>query len=787
MHFAGAVVLLSTSISLRGAWAVDAPFRTALSWTEASEKATDFVSQLNTTEKIGLVTGSYGSSPALPCVGTLVSIKRLNYTGLCLSDGPAGLSRSDGVSVFASGITVAASWDRRLMYERGLAIGEEFRAKGAHVHLGPSTGPMGRHARGGRNWEGFGPDPYLAGVAMNESIFGIQGAGVQTSSKHYVGNEQETQRTRSIRDDGTVVEAISANIDDRTLHELYIWPFANAVHAGTTSVMCGYNRVNGSYACANPEILNTILKDELAFPGYIVSDWDATHSTVGTVNAGLDMEMPGTRSPTGVHYFGDSLADAIEANNITSARLDDMATRVMTPYFRLGQDQGFPITDPASGAVFLTYTYGHESPLAASYPEVPARNVRGDHAKGIREMGAAGSVLLKNVNNTLPFSNETSFGLFGNDFPDPTIGSVYFLDHTAATGYQMGTLDIGGGSGTVRHTSLISPLDAIRSKIRSLGGRAQLLFDNEAIADGRFRSIYPVPEVCLIFLKAFATEGSERADLDFQWNATMAVESTARLCPNTVVVTHGPGVVLMPWADNENVTAILAAHYPGEETGNSITDVLWGDVEPSGRLPYSIPRTAEDYGPPVVELPANVTDSDAWQADYVEGQMIDYRHFDLNENLEPLYEFGFGLSYTSFEMDQELTVRLRGVPLTPTPDESKGIAPGGLTDLWTVVAVATVQITNSGARSGSAVPQLYVSLPQDTTPPGTPVKVLRGFEKVHLLPGETQTVTFDLMRRDISFWDVDEKTWVIPAGSIRFTAGFSAKDLHAVAEVVVLV
>ncbi|CAG5156640.1 uncharacterized protein ALTATR162_LOCUS4437 [Alternaria atra] len=787
MHFVEALVFVSSLIPLRSVWAVDAHIRTPLSWTEALQQSRDFVSQLNTSEKIGLVTGSYGSSPTLPCVGTLAAIERLNYTGLCLSDGPAGLARSDGVSVFASGITVAATWDRRLMYERGLAIGQEFRAKGAHVHLGPSAGPMGRHARGGRNWEGFGPDPYLAGVAMNESIFGIQGAGVQTSSKHYIGNEQETQRTLSTREDGTVIEAISANIDDRTLHELYIWPFANAVHAGTTSVMCGYNRVNGNYSCANAEILNTILKEELAFPGYIVSDWEATHSTVGTVNAGLDMEMPGTTSPSGIYYFGDSLAAAIEAGNVSSARLDDMATRVMTPYFRLGQDEDFPVPDPASGPVFLSYIYGHQSPLAASYPDVPALDVRADHAQGIRELGAAGTVLLKNLKGTLPLSNETSFGLFGNDLPDPTIGSVFLGDGDAAVGYQMGTLDIGGGSGTVRHTSLVTPLDAIRSKIHSLGGRAQWLFDNDEIADGRFRSIYPVPQVCLVFLKAYATEGSDRPDLDLQWNATLAVESTARLCSNTVVITHGPGVVLMPWADNENVTAILAAHYPGEETGNSITDVLWGDVEPSGRLPYSIPRAAEDYGPPIVELPGNVTDPDAWQADYVEGQMIDYRHFDANEGLDPLYEFGFGLSYTSFAMAEELDVALGDMPLTPTPDQSKGLAPGGLTDLWTVVAVATVNITNNGARAGSAVPQLYVSLPQDTTPPGTPVKVLRGFDKVHLLPGETQAVTFNLMRRDISFWDVDRKTWVIPAGPVRFAAGFSAKDLHAVAEVVVLV
>ncbi|CAN9110599.1 unnamed protein product [Alternaria alternata] len=397
-----------------------------------------------------------------------------------------------------------------------------------------------------------------------------------------------------------------------------------------------------------------------------------------------------------------------------------MATRVTTPYFRLGQDEDFPALPIrrqrtcSSSPIPIRVI---ESPLAASFRRFPARDVRGDHAKGIRELGAAGTVLLKNLNNTLPLSNETSFGLFGNDLPDPTIGSVFRDYGNAATGYPMGTLDIGGGSGTVR----------------SLGGRVQWLFDNDEIADG----------------KAFATEGSDRADLDFQWNATLAVESTAKLCPKTVVVTHGP--------------------------------------EPSGRLPYSIPKAAADYGPPIVELPRNVTDPDAWQADYIEGQLIDYRRFDANDDLEPHYEFGFGLSYTSFVMSHEMNVELRGTPLTPVPDESKGIAPGGLRDLWTVVAVATVNITNNGGRAGSAVPQLYLSLPQDTTPVGTPVKVLRGFEKVHLLPGETQTVTFDLMRRDVSFWDVDSKTWTIPAGSIRFTAGFSAKDLHAVCDVVVLV
>ncbi|KAI9146730.1 putative beta-glucosidase G [Paramyrothecium foliicola] len=589
--------------------------RRRAAWQDAHRNAHDFVAKHSTAEKIGLTTGGY-SQPILPCVGSIGPVERLDFEGICFSDGPAGFTRADGVSVFASGITVAASWDKRLMYARAVAIGEEFRAKGSHVHLGPSSGPMGRHALGGRKWESFGPDPYLAGVAMNASVSGVQSVGVQACSKHYIGNEQETQRTSSIDSDGTVINALSSNIDDRTLHELYLWPFADAVKAGTASIMCAYNRVNGNYSCANPRLLE-ILKDELGFQGYVVSDWSATHDTIPFANAGLDLEMPGnvTAAP-GSSYFGDLLLDAVSENKVTTERLDEMAERVLKPYFLLGQNEDFPTVDPSARSAFSAYQYGHNSP---DFPvqSVVARDVRGDHAKTIRELGAAATVLLKNVN-----------------------GSV-FLDVETSTSFEMGTLDIGGGSGTVRHTDLVAPLDAIQQHVRKQGGRVQVLMDHKEIIDGRFRTIYPVPEICLVFLKAFATEVRDRETLDLDWNATRVVENTAALCPNTIVIIHGPGVVLMPWADNENVTAILSAHYPGEQTGNSLVDVLWGLTEPASRLPYTVPKTLDDYGAPIFNLSKPASDPDAWQVDFSEGQLIDYRHFDAN-NIEPLYEFGFG-------------------------------------------------------------------------------------------------------------------------------------------------
>lgn len=643
---------------------------------------------------------------------------------------------------------------------------------------------MGRHAQGGRNWEGFGPDPYLAGAAMNASVQGLQSVGVQASSKHFIANEQETQRTSSTSDDGTVVDAISENVDDRTLHELYIWPFADAVKAGTASVMCSYNRVNGSYACANSHTITTILKDELAFPGYVISDWYATHSTASSTNAGLDIEMPGNISAlAGPAYFGDALLQNVQNGSVTEDRLVEMAERVMTPYFLLGQDQDYPSLDPSSGATFWVYQYGHAN-APSIYPQVDARDVRADHAKIIREVGAAGTVLLKNVNGALPLKSEKNVGVFGNDAPYPTTGSVF---HDTGVhpeeDYEMGTLDIGGGSGTVRHTDIITPLEAIREQVASIGGRVQVLLGNDEVAEGSFKTIYPVPDVCLLFLNAYATEGIDRASLDLQWNATRAVESTAALCNNTVVIVHGPGVVLMPWADNENVTAILSAHFPGDQTGNSIVDVLWGVTEPSGRLPYSLPKAAADAGPPIVNL-TGVTGVVDWQSNFTEGQMIDYRYYDQND-IEPLYEFGFGLSYVPFEMPDSLKIQITS-NISFTADQSKGIAPGGLVDLWTTVATATIEVANTVDREASTVPQLFVSFPQDTTPSGTPVKVLRGFETVSIQSGETKEVQFALTRRDLSYWNTDQKQWVIPNGTFIFRAGFSSRDLKSEVELSVL-
>lgn len=218
-----------------------------------------------------MVTGQAG-----PCVGNIVAIPRLGFGGLCLHDGPLAIRVADYASVFSAGVSAGASWDKDLMYERGLAMGREFKAKGAHVALGPVAGPLGRSAYAGRNWEGFSSDPYLSGVAMEKTITGHQDAGVQACAKHWVGNEQEIQRNPIYDPNVTTVKlegALSSNIDDRTMHELYMWPFANAVKARAASFMCAYQRINGSHGCQNSATQNGLLKTELGFQGYIMSDW----------------------------------------------------------------------------------------------------------------------------------------------------------------------------------------------------------------------------------------------------------------------------------------------------------------------------------------------------------------------------------------------------------------------------------------------------------------------------------------------------------------------------------
>ncbi|KAI9038990.1 beta-glucosidase [Aspergillus affinis] len=751
-------------------------------WEKAVKQAKHFVSQLTDDEKAWMATGQPG-----PCVGNVLPIPRLNFTGLCLQNGPQCVQQGDYSSVFVSGVSAAASWDRKLLYDRAYAQAQEHKQKGSHVILGPVAGPLGRSPYGGRSWEGFAADPYLTGVCMEKSILGMQDAGVQANAKHFIANEQETQRNPTYRPDANettyIQDSVSANVDDRTLHEIYMWPFANAAKARVASFMCSYNRLNGSHSCQNSYLLNHLLKGELGFQGYVMSDWGATHSGVASIESGMDMTMPGGFTVYGElwtegSFFGKNLTEAIKNGTVSSDRIDDMIVRIMTPYYWLGQDKpSYPSVD---SQVALLNT---DSPIKDwlydwKFTGSSNRDVRGNHSALIRQHGAASTVLLKNERNALPLRKPRNIVIAGND-AGPIIDAA-----TTRSNAEYGVLVNSGSSGSCRLTTLSTPLEAITARALRHGGIVQPYLNNTLVAENSLPSLLTVqsPDVCLVFLKSYGQEGEDRQTLEFDWDGNKVVESVANDCNNTVVVTHSAGVNVFPFADHPNVTAILAAHYPGEQAGNAIADLLYGDVNPSAKLPYVIAYNESDYNAPLTTGSATNGTYD-WQSWFDEKLEVGYRYFDAHD-IPVRYEFGFGLSYTTFNLTTLSPKTSVPFNLTALP-EARPVQPGGNPALWDKVYSLTAQVSNAGDVDGFAIPQLYVQFPS-SAPSGTPPNQLRGFDKVWLRAGETKTVTFDLMRRDLSYWDVVAQDWRIPTGAFTFKAGFSSRDFRAKATATLL-
>ena len=323
--------------------------------------------------------------------------------------------------------------------------------------------------------------------------------------------------------------------------------------------------------------------------------------------------------------WGANLTTSVNNNSLALSRLDDMVHRIMTPYFYLGQDE-FPAVDAdtpstqktwAESTYRFNFTYGEEHV-----------DVRADHHKLIREIGSAGTVLLKNTNGALPLKEGLkNVAVFGNDAGDLT-GGLYFATLTTPTGFELGVLPAAGGSGTGRFTYVVDPLSAIKQKIGN-DGLVQYVLNNTQVAAGNgWDTINPQPEVCLVFLNTWASEAFDRTSLLLDNNGTGVVEKVAANCPNTIVFTHSAGLNVLPFADHPNVTAILAGHLSGQEVGNSVVDILWGEVNPSGKLPYTIAKNEEDYDFVAIvnstEL-IETTDPNAWQDDFKERLLIDYR------------------------------------------------------------------------------------------------------------------------------------------------------------------
>ncbi|KAF4587087.1 hypothetical protein EYR40_011108 [Pleurotus pulmonarius] len=617
-------------------------------WDESYALANAKVAQMTIDEKVGILTGvgQFNSR----CVGDTHPVDRLGIPAICFQDGPAGLRLVKGVTGFPSGINTASTFSRRLMRARGVALGEESRGKGVNVFLGPAMDIM-RNPKAGRGWESFGPDPFLTGEGAYETIVGVQSTGVQGCAKHFVGNNQEHWRY-----------GVTADFDERTMREVYGWPFLRSVEADVSSVMCAYNRVNGTSSCGNADLLgpNGFLREN-GFKGFVVSDWGATHDTAKDVaNAGLDMEQPGDWIVIGGGDFNDlisGLKPAVNNGDVSIDRLDEMVGRVLAAFYHLGQDSGFPAVN-----------------FDAQQPSTPTALAR-----------------------------RTSMSRL--EFVVPPVDAL--------------TAENAGAGAAALATSLSNDLDAGASAARDRD--VAVVFANAMSGE-------------LGFYDVVVGNMGDRNDLDLWFKGGSLIERVAAVCNNTIVVIHSVGPVFMPWSSHPNITAIVYAGAPGEMTGPSLVDVLYGRYNPRGRLPFSI-ADETDFGTSIVY--DSLTGFP--EINYTEKLLLDYRYMDAN-GITPRFEFGFGLSYTTF---------VYSGPLSIVSSASGARA-------------VTFTVANSGDVPGTEIAQLYLGFPAGA---GEPKRVLRGFEEVALGVGESRSVTIMLGQRDVSIWDVVRHAWVVPPGT----------------------
>ncbi|PMD61671.1 glycoside hydrolase family 3 protein [Hyaloscypha bicolor E] len=695
-----------------------------------------------------MVTGQAG-----PCAGNSGNITRLGIPKMCFQDGPAGVRPALGHTQFPSSLTTAATWDVELMYNRSYAMGKEY------------------------------ADPYGTGTASWCGVKGMMDSGVQSCSKHYTVYEQETYRNPlNFTEPYSIYNAsqqlpISSNVDDKTNHEIYLWSFAEAVRAGKTHVMCAYNSINGTHACANSESNNGALKGELNFQGALISDWGGTWGTEGFVMGGLDVNMPGLGYGNILGPFYDQeLLKMVENGTISETRLDDMVVCVVTPLISTGQlDNPLPSTVINSVGI-------------ANWPvPVTYRNVQQESTvELIRKISADGTILLKNTGG-LPLKAPQNIAVIGQDAGPNILGlqgcGKLFRDCGILN--NNGTLSMGGGSGYAWPQNLITPLEAIQTKALDSRSLVQFVLQNTAtsvIAETITGSALPIgqPDVCLVFAERYMRENMDRNDLGLNianWtHSEDIILQTAASCNNTIVVLHVGGPVIMEaWIDHPNITAVVAPLFPGEQTGPGLVDVLWGHVSPSGKLPFTIGKSESDYPPNTISYDHSISP----QSNFTEKLKIDYRWFDTY-NITPRFEFGFGLTYSTFEycnISLANTPSADALAIQETKETFVNQTAGE--SIYDILVTVSARVKNTGDWAASEVAQLYVEFPAiEDQPP----KALRGFTKLKdMAPGSGYAnLGVSIRRKDVMVWDVVLQKWRLPQGSVKFLVGASSRILPLV-------
>jgi beta-glucosidase len=631
------------------------------------------------------------------------AIERLGIPSIKVTDGPHGdrtiddadPKRTIPATCFPTAVAMAATWNPDLIYRVGVALGEETRARGCAILLGPCVN-IHRSPLGGRNFESYSEDPYLSSQMTVSIIKGIQSTKTSACVKHFALNNSEYQRM-----------TISSEVDERTIREIYFPSFEKAVkEADTWSVMCSYNKVNGTHASENHRLLTEILKDEWGFRGLVMSDWYATHNTVPAANAGLDLEMPGP-----ARFFGEALVKAVKEGKVDEKLIDDKVRRIL-------------------GVMIKTGALDGKISAIDQNKEFPA------HGKLAREVAEEAIVLLKNNNHLLPLDKSK-------------IKTLAVIGPNAASASIQG-----GGSAYIQPYYKIAPLDAIKNLCSdNITVIHELGWDETQSADLLNRAVKAAAsaEVAIVFAGTtdkHESEGFDRKDMDLPPGQNELISQVTKVNPKTIVVLNNGSPLAMPLLDK--VPAVIEAFFPGQECGNAIASVIFGLVNPSGKLPDTFPKRLEE-NPAFPNYPG-AND----KVVYGEGIYVGYRHYDT-KNVESLYPFGYGLSYTTFEYSN----------LKVSPAKAKA---------GDKIKVS-VDVKNTGKVAGKEVVQVYVSDVASSVP--RPPKELKAFYKVALNPGQKKKVEFLLTKQAFAFYDVKQKNWVVEPGEFEILVGSSWRDIKA--------
>ncbi len=689
------------------------------------ERASMVVKEMTIDEKVNMLhgTGMQGLSPMSPLAvssnggaGYVPGIPRLGIPAIQMSDAAYGV-RSSGENgrystALPSDVAGAASWDLDAAYEYGALIGRELRAQGFNMTLGGGTN-LTREPRNGRTFEYLGEDPVLAGKMVGSVMKGLQAQHVIGDIKHYALNDQESGRN-----------AVDITIDKRAARESDLLAFEIGLQeSDVAAVMCSYNRLDGVYACENKYLLTDVLKRDWNFKGFVLSDWGGTHSTEKASAAGLDHEEPGWI------FYGDDFKKAVESGKVPTTELDDHVRRILRAMFATGV-----IDDPPQKSV-VDVVSGFEV---------------------AQKLAEQSTVLLKNDHGLLPLdaSKIRSIAVIG---PHADVGMISG-GGSAQVDPPGGNAIMPPGKGQTHWLEKIwfptSPLKAIRAK--ASGANVQF---NSGADPAAAAALAKSADVAIVFAYQWESEGMDLESLSLPEHQDELIAKVAAANPHTIVVLESGTAVTMPWIDQ--VSGILEAWYAGSRGADAVANVIFGDVNPSAKLPMTFPKSEADLPHPTLVKPPKVTadaDRQGWKriaaglpsfpVTYDEGVKVGYKWYDA-ENKPVLFPFGYGLSYTTYSYSN----------LKVTPGKNPRV---------------TFTVTNTGNRAGAEVSEVYASLPAAAA---EPPKRLVGFSKVKLNGGESKEVTVEVDPKYLSIFNVEHNGWQLLPGEYGFMVGGSSQSL----------